>query len=78
MRMKVLIHYYHGTINDNHVMENVFMLYWALVFFIVSVIAGLLGFTGVAAASATIAKVFFVIFLFIFLMILLAIGLGRR
>lgn len=53
------------------------MLYWALVFLVISIIAGILGFTNVAAASATIAQIFFVVFLFIFLLLLLAIGLGR-
>lgn len=52
------------------------MLYWAIVFFIISIIAALLGFTGVAVASAAIAKVFFVLFLFIFLLLLLAAGLA--
>lgn len=52
------------------------MLYWALVFFIIAIIAGALGFTGVAVTSAAIAKVFFVLFLFIFLLLLLGIGLA--
>ena len=39
------------------------MLKWALVFFVVSMIAGFLGYTGVAAGAATIAKVFFFLFL---------------
>jgi uncharacterized membrane protein YtjA (UPF0391 family) len=39
------------------------MLYWALVFFVVALIAGALGFGGVASASAGIAQVLFVIFL---------------
>lgn len=47
-----------------------FMLYWAIVFLIISIIAALLGFTGIAVASAAIAKVFFVLFLFIFLLLL--------
>lgn len=46
------------------------MLYWTIVFLIISVIAGALGFTGVAATSAGIAKIFFVMFLFIFLLLL--------
>jgi uncharacterized membrane protein YtjA (UPF0391 family) len=54
------------------------MLYWALVFFIISLIAGILGFTGIAVASAAIAQVFFFLFLFIFLLMLLAIGLMRE
>ena len=46
------------------------MLKWALIFFIVSVIAGLLGFTGVAAGFRTIAKILFFIAITIFLIIL--------
>jgi uncharacterized membrane protein YtjA (UPF0391 family) len=39
------------------------MLYWALVFLVVVLIAGVLGFTGIAVAAAGIAKLLFVIFL---------------
>ena len=46
------------------------MLKWALIFFIISVIAGLLGFTGVASTTRTIAKVLFFIALAIFLVVL--------
>ena len=38
------------------------MLYWALVFFIIAIIAGLFGFTGISIAAAEIAKVLFFIF----------------
>ncbi len=47
------------------------MLKWSLVFFIVSIIAAALGFTGVAASTAEIAKVLFYIFLVLFLVSLL-------
>jgi uncharacterized membrane protein YtjA (UPF0391 family) len=47
------------------------MLKWALIFFIISVIAGLLGFTNVASGTRTIARVFFAIFIVIFLIVLL-------
>jgi uncharacterized membrane protein YtjA (UPF0391 family) len=50
------------------------MLKWAVVFLIIAIIAGIFGFTGVEAASATIAKVLFGIFLFLFVGAL-AIGL---
>lgn len=50
------------------------MLKWALIFLVVSVIAGALGFTGVAAGTAQIAKILFGIFLAIFV-ILLVLGL---
>ena len=46
------------------------VLKWAIIFFVVSVIAGFLGFTGVASTTRTIAKVLFFIFLAIFLVVL--------
>lgn len=42
------------------------MLGWAVVFFVVALIAGALGFGGIASASAGIAQVLFVIFLILF------------
>ena len=53
------------------------MLGWALAFFIVALIAAVLGFGGIAVASAGIAKLLFFIFLVIFL-VTLVMGLGRR
>ena len=50
------------------------MLKWALIFFIISLVAGFLGFSGVSAAAAGIAKILFGIFVAIFL-ILLVLGL---
>lgn len=50
------------------------MLKWALFFLIISIIAGLFGFTGLAVGAAAIAKILFGIFLFIFL-IFLVLGL---
>jgi uncharacterized membrane protein YtjA (UPF0391 family) len=47
------------------------MIKWAIIFFVVSLIAGFLGFTGVAAGARTIAKVLFFIALTIFLIILI-------
>jgi uncharacterized membrane protein YtjA (UPF0391 family) len=47
------------------------MLYWALVFLVISLIAGALGFRGVANATANIAKVLFFIFIAIFFVLLL-------
>ena len=46
------------------------MLKLALFFFLISVVAGVFGFTGVAQGSRTIAKVLFFIALAIFLVIL--------
>ena len=47
------------------------MLKWAIIFFIVSLIAGFFGFTDVAAGAKTISKVLFFIALTIFLIVLI-------
>lgn len=51
------------------------MLHYAVVFFIIALIAALFGFTGIAGASAGIAQVLFFIFLVLFVVSLLV---GRR
>jgi uncharacterized membrane protein YtjA (UPF0391 family) len=50
---------------------TVTLLKWALLFFVISVVAGILGFTGVSAASADIARILFYVFLVIFLVLLI-------
>jgi uncharacterized membrane protein YtjA (UPF0391 family) len=47
--------------------QEVEMLRWALGFFIVALIAAVLGFSGIAVAAAGIAKILFYIFLVLFL-----------
>jgi len=47
------------------------LLKWALVFFVVSITAVRLGFTGISAASADIARILFYIFVVIFLVLLI-------
>ncbi len=47
------------------------MLTWALIFLLISLVAGVLGFTNVAAGARAIAKVLFFIFLAIFLIVLI-------
>jgi uncharacterized membrane protein YtjA (UPF0391 family) len=47
------------------------ILKWALIFFLVSIVAGILGFTGISAASADIARFLFYIFVVIFLVLLI-------
>lgn len=42
------------------------MLYWALLFFIVAIVAGVFGFGGISAAATGIAKLLFVLFLVMF------------
>lgn len=46
------------------------MIKWAIIFFLISLVAGFFGFTGVAAGSRGIAKVLFFIAIVIFLIVL--------
>jgi uncharacterized membrane protein YtjA (UPF0391 family) len=50
------------------------MLRWTLTFLVIAVIAALLGFTGIAGASVSIAKVLFFIFLALFVISLIVGG----
>jgi uncharacterized membrane protein YtjA (UPF0391 family) len=68
--MMALINSYDGTF---------IMLRWALIFAIIAIVAGLLGFTGVAAGAAVIAKTIFYIFLgLVVVFILLGITIGKK
>jgi len=53
------------------------MLYWTIVFFVISLIAALFGFTGIAIAFAGIAKILFFIFVVLFVLTLIF-GWRRR
>jgi uncharacterized membrane protein YtjA (UPF0391 family) len=57
--------------------EQIRMLNWALIFFIVAIIAAIFGFGGVAFAAAGIAKILFFLFLVLFVISLVA-GVTRR
>jgi uncharacterized membrane protein YtjA (UPF0391 family) len=65
------------AINDSQHRKEITMLYWAAVFFIVALIAAVLGFGGIAAGAAGIAKILFFIFLVAFVVSLLM-GVFRR
>ncbi|MFW6303158.1 MAG: DUF1328 domain-containing protein [Candidatus Sumerlaeota bacterium] len=52
------------------------MLRWAIIFFIIAVVAAIFGFGNIAAAATSIAKILFFIFLVLFLVALIA-GLMR-
>ena len=52
------------------------MLKWAVIFLVISLVAGALGFTGIARGAATIAKVIFFVFLALFVAVLLLVFLG--
>jgi uncharacterized membrane protein YtjA (UPF0391 family) len=47
------------------------LLRWALLFFLISIVAGVLGFTGISAASADVARFLFYVFVVIFLVLLI-------
>jgi len=53
------------------------MLQYAIVFFIIALIAALFGFTGIAAGAVEIARILFSIFVLLFL-VSLVMGLMRR
>jgi uncharacterized membrane protein YtjA (UPF0391 family) len=57
--------------------EEAHMLHYALVFFVIAIIAAIFGFTGIAVGAAEIAKILFFIFLLLFVVSLVA-GLIRR
>jgi uncharacterized membrane protein YtjA (UPF0391 family) len=54
----------------NQLGEAHIMLKWALVFLVISLIAGIFGFTGIAAGAAAIAKVLFFLALLLFVVFL--------
>jgi uncharacterized membrane protein YtjA (UPF0391 family) len=54
----------------NQLEEAHIMLKWALVFLVISLIAGVFGFTGIAAGAAAIAKVLFFLALLLFVVFL--------
>lgn len=55
------------------------LLWWAVIALVVALVAGALGFTGVARGAATVARILFGIFLVIalilFVMVVLGIGI---
>jgi uncharacterized membrane protein YtjA (UPF0391 family) len=53
------------------------MLRWALIFFVISLIAGVFGFTGIAQGARSIAKTLFFIAIALFILfIILAFAVG--
>jgi uncharacterized membrane protein YtjA (UPF0391 family) len=55
------------------------MLRWALIFAVIAIVAGLLGFTGVAAGAAAIAKVLCYIFLgLVVVFLVLGVTIARK
>ena len=55
------------------------MLRWAVIFLLIGLVAGLLGFTSLAGASIAIAKIIFFVFMVLFLIFLVAgLTIARR
>lgn len=63
-----------GQVN---ILEVQTMLSWALIFFVVAIIAAVFGFGGIASASAGIAQILFFLFLVLFVVSLIM-GMARR
>jgi uncharacterized membrane protein YtjA (UPF0391 family) len=53
------------------------MLYWALMFLVVALVAGLLGFTTIGGAAYGFAKILFFVFLVLFIVSLVFGGIRR-
>jgi uncharacterized membrane protein YtjA (UPF0391 family) len=53
------------------------MLYWAIVFLVVALVAALFGFGGIATAAAGIARILFGLFLILFIVFLVVSLIGR-
>ena len=53
------------------------MLYWALMFLVIALVAALFGFGGIASTAAGMAQILFVVALVLFLVSLVA-GMARR
>src|SRR5690606_7237330 len=58
--------------------QEVTMLYYAIVFFVIALIAAALGFGGLAGAATGIAKILFFVFLILFIASLVFGGVRRR
>jgi uncharacterized membrane protein YtjA (UPF0391 family) len=61
-----------ASIPDLNSWEVCIMLRWALIFFVVALVAAVLGFTGIALAAAGIAKILFYVFVILFALSLLS------
>jgi uncharacterized membrane protein YtjA (UPF0391 family) len=59
----------------NQTIGGDYMLYWAMVFLVVAIVAAIFGFGGIVSAAAGIAKILFFIFLILFIVSLFT---GRR
>lgn len=61
----------HGMEHEHVPTKHITMLRWVLTFLVIALVAGLLGFTDIAAGAASIAQVIFYIFLVLLVVSLL-------
>lgn len=54
------------------------MLRWAIIFLVIALVSGVLGFSGIAASAIGIAKILFVVFLALFVIAAMAHALRGR
>jgi uncharacterized membrane protein YtjA (UPF0391 family) len=73
---RLLQDHFHAN-SQKHNRERNLMLGWTLIFLIVALVAGVLGFTGIAGAAIGIARTLFAIFLILFLVSLI-LGLAAK
>jgi len=71
----LLISQRHVLQTDQHQPRVVIMLRWAVVFFVVAIVAAIFGFGGIAGDAAWIAKILFFVFL---VLLVLSFVFGRR
>ncbi len=63
---------WHKIVNDvNEPLKLYSMLKWAAIFLVISIVAAIFGFGGIAAGAADIAKVLFFIFIVLFVLVLI-------
>jgi uncharacterized membrane protein YtjA (UPF0391 family) len=74
-RERTRLHFWHERCFSIAQERTVTMLYWAAVFFIIALVAGGLGFFGIAAGAASIAKILFIVFL---VLAIVSLVVGRR
>jgi uncharacterized membrane protein YtjA (UPF0391 family) len=67
------MHTFFNSLQGDKTMD---LLWWAVIAIVVSLIAGGLGFSGVAAGAASIAKILFGVFLLIAIVLFAMIALG--
>jgi uncharacterized membrane protein YtjA (UPF0391 family) len=68
---EVLFHTFRRTEVRRSFAGEKIMLYWALVFFLIALVAAPFGFFGIAAGAASIARILFFVFIVLFLVSLL-------